>query len=115
MRMTENDIINTLETDIHIAERLKCSSIDVRVAILRNAVDLLYSQIGEIQKLKLKVKLGVQTEVQHGFWILVTEPDGKPYCYDCSVCANSSPYVGTGLMYKYCPRCGAKMDLRINK
>lgn len=57
--MTENDIINTLETDLHIAERLRRSYIDVRVAILRNVLNLLYSQIGEIQKLKLKLKVGV--------------------------------------------------------
>lgn len=112
--MTETDIINTLETDIHIANKLRRSFADVRVTVLRNVLELLYLQKTEIQKLKLKVELGVQTEVQHGFWILITEPDGKPYCYSCSVCDNNSPYVET-IAYKYCPNCGAKMDLKIKK
>ena len=111
--MAENNIINTLETDINIAERLRRSSADVRVAVLKNVLNLLYLQKAEIQKLKLKLEVGIQKEVQRGFWIFVSEPNGKLYCYDCPVCANSFPYVGITTAYKYCPNCGAKMDLTL--
>nr|WP_277098314.1 hypothetical protein [Dialister invisus] len=49
-------------------------------------------------------------EVVHGQWILEREPDGKPYCFHCSVCDNDFHYIGIFTAYDYCPNCGAKMD-----
>ena len=48
--------------------------------------------------------------VLHGRWILEREPDGKPYCFHCSVCDDDFHYIGITVAYDYCPNCGAKMD-----
>ena len=47
--------------------------------------------------------------VRHGRWILEREPDGKPYCFHCSVCDDDFHYIGITVAYDYCPNCGAKM------
>ena len=49
-------------------------------------------------------------EVVHGEWVLEREPDGKPYCFHCSVCDNDFHYIGIKTAFDYCPNCGAKMD-----
>lgn len=49
-------------------------------------------------------------EVKHGKWMLEREPNGKPYCYHCSVCDNDYHFIGIKVQYRYCPNCGAKMD-----
>ena len=51
--------------------------------------------------------------VWHGRWILEREPDGKPYCFHCSVCDDDFHYIGITVAYDYCPYCGAKMDLEV--
>lgn len=48
-------------------------------------------------------------EVKQGFWVLETEPDGKPYCYHCSVCDTDFHYIGITEASDYCPNCGAEM------
>ena len=48
-------------------------------------------------------------EVKQGFWVLETEPDGKPYSYRCSVCGNDFHYIGITGASDYCPDCGAEM------
>ena len=47
--------------------------------------------------------------VRHGRWILERKPDGKPYCFHCSVCDDDFHYIGITVAYDYCPNCGAKM------
>lgn len=32
--------------------------------------------------------------VLHGRWILEREPNGKPYCFHCSVCDSDYHYIG---------------------
>jgi len=49
-------------------------------------------------------------EVKHGYWILEREPNGKPYCFHCSVCDDDFHYISILTKYPYCPNCGAKMD-----
>lgn len=49
-------------------------------------------------------------EVKHGKWMLEREPNGKPYCYHCSVCDNDYHFIGIKTQYHYCPNCGARMD-----
>lgn len=49
-------------------------------------------------------------EVKHGEWILEREPNGKPYCFHCSICDDDFHYIGIKVAYDYCPNCGAKMD-----
>ena len=48
--------------------------------------------------------------VRHGRWILEREPDGKPYCFHCSVCDDDFHHIGIVTASDYCPNCGAKMD-----
>lgn len=48
-------------------------------------------------------------EVRHGKWLLEREPNGKPYCYHCSVCDDDFHYIGITMASDYCPNCGAKM------
>lgn len=47
--------------------------------------------------------------VRHGRWILEREPNGKPYCFHCSVCDDDFHYIGITVAYDYCPNCGAAM------
>ena len=49
-------------------------------------------------------------EVKHGKWMLEREPNGKPYCYHCSVCDNDYHFIGIKTQYHYCPNCGARME-----
>lgn len=49
-------------------------------------------------------------ETKHGEWILEREPNGKPFCFHCSICDNDFHYIGIKTAYNYCPHCGAKMD-----
>ena len=48
--------------------------------------------------------------VVHGRWILERDPNGKPYCFHCSVCDSDYHYIGIMAASDYCPNCGAKMD-----
>nr|DAG47948.1 MAG TPA: DNA-directed RNA polymerase [Caudoviricetes sp.] len=48
--------------------------------------------------------------VVHGQWILEREPNGKPYCFHCSVCDSDYHCIGIVVASDYCPNCGAKMD-----
>lgn len=60
---------------------------------------------------RIKEQDTVDTEpVKHGHWILEREPDGKPYCFHCSVCDNDFHHIGIMSATDYCPNCGAKMD-----
>lgn len=49
-------------------------------------------------------------EIRHGKWLLEREPDGKPYCFHCSVCDSDFHHIGIKTAYDFCPNCGAKMD-----
>ena len=62
------------------------------------------------QNIKDMITADVQ-EVRHGKWVLEYEPDGHPYCFHCSVCDDDFHYISIKTAYKYCPNCGAKMDL----
>ena len=53
----------------------------------------------------------IEAEPKHGRWLTEYEPDGKPYCFHCSVCDSDFSIVGNKIAYDYCPDCGAKMDL----
>ena len=48
--------------------------------------------------------------VRHGYW---ENANGRPKTYirKCSVCGKEAYFCGRGCSYKYCPNCGAKMDL----
>lgn len=49
-------------------------------------------------------------EVRRGEWILEKEPNGKPYCFHCSVCDDEFRHIEIKTKTPYCPNCGAKMD-----
>lgn len=44
-----------------------------------------------------------------GEWLLEREPNGKPYCFHCSVCDGDFHHIGIRVATKFCPNCGAKM------
>ena len=48
--------------------------------------------------------------VQHGRWI---NANSRPKTYErrCTACGGRAYFCGVGCSYKYCPNCGAKMDL----
>lgn len=48
--------------------------------------------------------------VRHGYW---ENANGRPKTYirKCSVCGKEAYFCGRGCSYKFCPNCGAKMDL----
>lgn len=48
--------------------------------------------------------------VAHGEWVLERDPNGKPYCFHCSVCDGDFHHIGITVKYDYCPNCGAKID-----
>ena len=50
-------------------------------------------------------------EVKHGKWLLEYEPNGKPYCFHCSVCDGDFHYIDITTAYPFCPHCGAKMEV----
>lgn len=52
--------------------------------------------------------------VTHGHWILEKEPDGKPYCFHCSVCDVDFRRIDIVSGYAYCPYCGARMDQEVD-
>ena len=52
----------------------------------------------------------LENEVKHGKWLLEREPNGKPYCFHCSVCDDDFHHIGITVAYDYCPNCGARMD-----
>ena len=49
--------------------------------------------------------------VRHGYWVDNSYPlEGFPiYKFNCSICNFLTNRVG---QFKYCPNCGAKMDLK---
>ena len=49
-------------------------------------------------------------EVKHGKWLLEKEPDGKPYCFHCSVCDSDFSRISIQSATPFCPWCGAKME-----
>ncbi|MDD6490279.1 MAG: hypothetical protein PUG48_10835, partial [Clostridia bacterium] len=51
-----------------------------------------------------------RADEKHGKWILEREPDGKPYCFHCSICDSDFRYIGIKTAFDFCPNCGAKME-----
>ena len=51
-------------------------------------------------------------EVRHGEWLLEREPNGKPYCFHCSVCDSDFGRISIVSATPFCPWCGAKMDVK---
>ena len=50
-------------------------------------------------------------DVKHGEWIIVNNRDFEQVDAKCSICGYTDVFDETGF-YKYCPNCGAKMDLK---
>ena len=48
--------------------------------------------------------------VRHGRWV---NANSRPKTYErrCTACGGRAYFCGIGCSYKYCPNCGAKMDL----
>lgn len=89
---------------------MKCKDcIHNEVCHMREVCNDIEEQIKELGCMDFIARADVQ-EVKHGKWMLEREPNGKPYCYHCSVCDNDYHFIGIKTQYRYCPNCGAKMD-----
>ena len=51
------------------------------------------------------------TEVKHGKWIYEERENSLLFWLNCSVCGWKSLDQSVGIVYHYCPNCGAKMGL----
>lgn len=54
--------------------------------------------------------IGIESLVEHGRWLLPNKRQAT-YLRRCSCCGKIAYFCGSGCSYKYCPNCGAKMDL----
>lgn len=66
-----------------------------------------YDRLAELED---KIEKGTLKEVKIGKWLLEKTPDGKPYCFHCSVCDNDFKQIENKTKTDYCPNCGAKMQ-----
>lgn len=55
-------------------------------------------------------KWNERADEKHGKWMLEREPDGKPYCFHCSICDSDFRYIGIKTAFDFCPNCGTKME-----
>lgn len=46
---------------------------------------------------------------KEGEWVLEKEPNGKLFCFHCTVCDDEFRRIDIKIKYPYCPYCGAKM------
>ena len=82
-----------------------------REALMRNLKHFAPEQLTPlIESLIQKQPAEDVVEVRHGTWLLEREPDGKPYCFHCSVCDSDFHHIGIKTASDFCPNCGAKMD-----
>ena len=68
----------------------------------RSCYERLKDRLAELED---KIENGELTEVKHGKWISFSRPQ-QPWVSACSVCGAAS-----NTRTRYCPDCGAKMDL----
>lgn len=76
----------------------ECENFHTRCSMLLN----LEQYINLLSTVKVK-------EAKQGFWVLETEPNGKPYRYHCSVCDKDFHHIGITEASNYYPNCGAEM------
>lgn len=70
----------------------------------------IWNAIERLAELEDKIENGTLKEVKIGKWLLEKTPDGKPYCFHCSVCDNDFKQIENKTKTDYCPNCGAKMQ-----
>ena len=63
--------------------------------------------IGEAHRRILSIAAVDAAPVVHGFW---KEDPGVGCFWICSACGYPSEAFAANVLYKYCPRCGAKME-----
>lgn len=66
--------------------------------------------ISALQNIVDEIPAADVQEVKHGKWLLEREPNGKPYCFHCSVCDSDFARISIISATPFCPWCGAKMD-----
>ena len=82
-----------------------------REALMRNLKHFAPEQLTPlIESLIQKQPIADVVEVRHGTWLLEREPDGKPYCFHCSVCDSDFHHIGIKRASDFCPNCGARRD-----
>lgn len=65
----------------------------------------------ELQRYKYLEEAGRLIEVKHGRWVLA-DSDVDWYLLECSVCKHQITAYGDSNLAKYCPNCGAKMEMK---
>ena len=98
---------------IHRKERLSMAEYIERELAVQAVVDTpcrMAIDKGKVIRAVEGVPLADVVEVRHGHWILEKEPNGKPYCFHCSVCDEDFRRIDIRAQTPYCPHCGARMD-----
>ena len=87
----------------------KFKEIQKLIEVGETQLDNLAEGFAEAEKIVLfKASAADVQEVRHGKWQLY--PIDIGYCWECSVC-HMDPRFYSMENTKYCPNCGAKMDL----
>lgn len=76
-----------------------------------NHKEIPYLKAAEVLRGFEEIPVADVSPVVHGRWILEREPNGKPYCFHCSVCDSDYHCIGIVVASDYCPNCGAKMEV----
>ena len=71
----------------------------------QNEFDTFYKGLGKAKSIVMEQPTADVAPVVHAHWILLREPNGKPYCFSCSNCDFRTK---SGL--NFCGDCGAIMD-----
>lgn len=91
---------------------------DLGIKMCHEAADAIEQLVNDrnasVDALKALVENIDAEPVRHGHWILEREPNGKPYCFHCSVCDYDFHHIGIKSATDYCPNCGAKMGEMID-
>ena len=106
--MTDNEVIKALEVCAYSNDCLKeCPLLNYKADCIKR---LTASALEIIKRHQSDV-----APVRHGYWIEQENWALDDYYYTCSICREDFyMIVGTPSdnNYKYCPNCGAKMDLK---
>ena len=92
-----------------MAEYIKKSyAVDAVLDVYYNTSDIDLSG-GKFEAAILKIPVADVAPVRHGEWVVCGDGDNVPWM--CSHCGKTTAHKYKVMYGKYCPNCGAKMDL----
>ena len=86
----------------------KSYAIDAVLDVYYNTSDIDLSG-GKFEAAILKIPVADVAPVRHGEWVVCGDGDNVPWM--CSHCGKTTAHKYKVMYGKYCPNCGAKMDL----